>query len=130
MSAAPLRHVLLLVQGAISGLVGAEVLLLAAVERSPALLALALLTGAAALVPIAVAIGLAAGWGWARGAGVAFELLLLVSGYFNAAVLGNGDLVSVLSTLALPLALLWLLRSPARMAAWSGVGSPAGSTRS
>ncbi len=113
MRAAPLRHVLLLVQGAISGLVGVEVLLLAAVERSPVLLGLALLTGAAALVPLLVAVGLAAGWGWARGVGVAYELLLLVSGYVNAVVLRNDDLVSVVSTLVLPLALLWLLRRPA-----------------
>jgi hypothetical protein len=35
--------------------------------------------------------------------------VLLVTGYLNAAVLGNDDLVSLLVTLGLPVALLCLL---------------------
>jgi hypothetical protein len=122
-----LLHVLLLVQGALSGLVTAEALLLAAVERSPALLALAALSGAMALAPVGVAFGLAAGWGRARGVGAGYEVLLLVSGFANAIVLGNDDLVSVLFTLVLPAGLLWLLGT---MSPWSGAASRAGSTRS
>ena len=126
-----LRHVLLLVQGALSGLVTVEVVLLGVVERSPVLLGLASLSTALALIPIAVAFGLAAGSGWARGVGIGYELLLLLSGCCNMVVLRNDDLVSVLFTVGLPLTLLWLLRhGPGRMSAWSGVGSQAGSTRS
>jgi hypothetical protein len=124
---ARLRHVLLLVQGALSGLVVAEALLLAVVLHSPILLLLSGLGGGLALIPVIVAIGLALGWGWARGLGVGYELLLLVSGYVNAIVLRNQDLVSVLVTLALPALILWLL---ARMSGWSDAGSPGGSTGS
>ena len=127
MRGARLRHVLLLVQGALSGLVVAEALLLAVVLHSPILLLLSGLGGGLALIPVIVAIGLALGWGWARGLGVGYELLLLVSGYVNAIVLRNQDLVSVLVTLALPTMILWLL---ARMSGWSDVGSPGGSTGS
>jgi hypothetical protein len=123
-----LRQVLLLVQAAIAGLVAAEVLLLAAVGHSVALLGLAALTGSLALVPVAVAVGLAAGWGrsrsWARGLGVAYELLLLVSGWVDVALVGNGDLVAVLAGVALPLALLWLLRHGAERHEWVPRYSP------
>jgi hypothetical protein len=122
-----LRDVLLLVQGALSGLVAAEALLLALVQHSPVLLALAAIGGALALAPVGVAVGLAAGWRRARGLGVGYELLLLVSGSANAIVLANDDLVSVLFTLVLPAFLLWRLGT---MSAWSGAASPAGSTGS
>jgi hypothetical protein len=124
---ARLRHVLLLVQCALSGLVVAEALLLAVVLHSPILLLVTGLGGGLAVIPVIVAIGLALGCGWARGLGVGYELLLLVSGYVNAIVLRNQDLVSVLVTLALPAMILWLL---ARMAGWSDAGSPGGSTGS
>jgi hypothetical protein len=117
-------HVLLLVQGALAGLVAAEALVLAVAERSLAMLALAAVAGWLALVPIVVAAGLAVGVAWLRAVGVGYELLLLVSGLVDAVVLGNGDLVAVLVGIALPLALLWT------MARWSGTGSRAGSTRS
>ncbi len=106
----PLRHVLLLVQGALTALVAAEALLLGTVERSPVLLGLAVVAVALALLPVGVAFGLLRGWRFARGAGVAYELLLLVSGYVNATLLRNDDMVSVLVTLGLPAVLLWQLR--------------------
>ncbi len=105
-----LRHVLLLVQGALTALVAAEALLLGTVERSPVLLGLAVVAAALALLPVGVAFGLLRRWRFARGAGVAYELLLLVSGYVNATLLRNDDMVSVLVTLALPAVLLWQLR--------------------
>ena len=131
-----LRHVLLLLQGGAGILVATAALLLGAVERSPALLAIALLSGALALVPVLAAAGLWARWRWARGLAAGYELLLLVSGVLNGLVLGNNDLVSVLFTGLLPAAILWLLRrgddggDPARMSSWSGAGSPVGPTGS
>jgi hypothetical protein len=82
-SAPAVRHVLLLVQAA--------------------------LAGALAVLPAVLAFGLLRGRRRARGVAVAFELVLLVSGYLNAAVIGNDDLVSLLVTLGLPVALLCLL---------------------
>jgi hypothetical protein len=108
-SAPALRHVLLLVQAALAGLVAAETVLLGVVGRSPVLLALAALAAALAVLPVVLAFGLLRGRRRARGAAVAFELALLVSGYLNAAVIGNDDLVSLLVTLGLPVALLCLL---------------------
>ena len=112
MRTAVLRHVLLLVQGALAGLVAAETVLLALVLRNPVLLALAVLTAGLAALPVVVAFRLLRGRPRARELAVAYELLLLVSGFFNAIVLGNDDLVSVLVTLVLPALLLWLLRQP------------------
>ena len=109
MTAPPLRHVLLLVQGALTGLVATETLLLGAAERSPVLVWLAALAIALAVLPIVLAFGLLRGRRRFRGVAVGYELVLLVSGYVNAALLGNDDLVSLLVTLGLPLSLLWLL---------------------
>ena len=117
-------HVLFLVQGALAGLVAVEGLVLALAERSLAMLALAALAGTLALVPVAVTAGLLAGWGWLLPVGVAYELVLLVSGVLDAVVLGNGDLVEVLAGIVLPLVLLWT------MARWSGTARRAGSTGS
>lgn len=129
------RHVLLLVQAAAAGIVAAGTAGFGVIEHSVLLAAAGLLAAALALVPVVVALGLGFGAGWARGLGVAFELLLVISGYANAVVLGNGDLVSVLFTLVLPAALLWTLRRDDRARSpmldeWSGAGSRAGSTRS
>jgi hypothetical protein len=104
-----LRHVLLLVQSATAGLVALAPLVLALAEQSPAALLLALVTGAVACVPLVVAAGLAGGRNWARTFGFWYELLLLLSGVANLVVLSNGDLVSLLCTVGLPLALLWML---------------------
>lgn len=104
-----LRHVLLLVQGALTGLVAVETVLLGVVEHSPVLLAVAALTTTLAVLPVVLAFRLLRGRRRARGLTVAYELVLLVSGYVNAAVLGNDDLVSLLVTVALPLGLLCLL---------------------
>ena len=104
-----LRHVLLLVQGALAGLVAAETLLLSVVERNPVLMWLAAVAIALAALPVVLAFGLLRGRRRARGVAVAYELALLVSGYVNAAVLGNDDLASLLVTLALPAVMLCLL---------------------
>lgn len=115
MRPARLRHVLLLVQGALAGLVAAETLLVGVAERSPVMLWVAAVAIALAVLPVVLAFGLLRGRRRARGVAVGYELALLVSGYVNAALLGNDDLVSLLATLALPAALLWLLgRSPER----------------
>lgn len=115
MRPARLRHVLLLVQGALAGLVAAETLLVSVAERSPVMLWVAAVAIALAVLPVVLAFGLLRGRRRARGVAVGYELALLVSGYVNAALLGNDDLVSLLATLALPAALLWLLgRSPER----------------
>jgi hypothetical protein len=108
-NAPALRHVLLLVQAALAGLVAAETVLLGVVLRSPALLALAAPAGALAVLPAVLAFGMLRGRRRARGAALAYELALLVSGYVNATLLGNDDLVSLLVTLGLPVALLCLL---------------------
>jgi hypothetical protein len=105
------RHVLLLVQGALSGLVAAEALLLSVVLRNPVLMWLAAVAIALAALPVVLAFSLLRGRRRARGVAVAYELTLLVTGYVNAAVFGNDDLVSLLVTLALPAVMLWLLRS-------------------
>lgn len=110
-----LRHVLLLVQAGLCGLVAAETVLLGLVERSPALLALAAVTTALAALPVVLAFRLLRGRNWARGLAVAYELTLLVSGVLNAIVLGNDDLTSLLVTLALPLVLLCLLARYSRV---------------
>jgi hypothetical protein len=104
-----LRHVLLLVQGALCGLVAAETVLLGLVERSPALLGLAAVTAALAVLPVVLAFSLLRGRPRARALAVAYELTLLVSGALNGIVLGNDDLASLLVTVALPLVLLCLL---------------------
>jgi hypothetical protein len=101
--------VLLLVQGALAGLVAAETLLLSVVLRSPVLMWVAAVAIALAVLPVVVAFGLLRGRRRARGVAVAYELALLVTGYVNAAVFGNDDLVSLLVTLALPAVLLCLL---------------------
>jgi hypothetical protein len=107
--ATALRHVLLLVQGALAGLVAAETLLLSVVERNPVLIWLAALAIAIAVLPVVLAFGLLRGRRRARGVAVAYELTLLVTGYVNAAIFGNDDLVSLLVTLALPALMLCLL---------------------
>jgi hypothetical protein len=122
--------VLLLVQAAAAGLVTLEALLLGVALHSAALLLLALLAGGLGLVPVAVAAGLLLGWRRARALGVAYELLLLVSGVVDGLVLGNDDLVALLFGAVLPAALLWTLRRPGGVGRWPGAGSPAGSTRS
>ena len=104
-----LRHVLLLVQGALAGLVAAETVLLGVVLRNPPLLALAAIATALAVLPVVLAFRLLRGPRRGRGLAVAYELVLLVTGYLNAAVLGNDDLVSLLVTLVLPVVLLCLL---------------------
>jgi len=104
-----LRHVLLLVQGALAGLVAAETLLLSVVLRNPVLMWLAVVAIALAVLPVVLAFRLLRGGRRARGVAVAYELTLLVTGYVNAAVLGNDDLVSLLVTLVLPAAVLCLL---------------------
>jgi hypothetical protein len=102
-----LRHVLLLVQGALGGLVAAEAVLLGLVLGNPVLLALAVLSVALAALPAVLAFRLLRGRG--RAWAVAYELALLVLGYLNAAVLGNDDVASLMATLLLPAALLVLL---------------------
>lgn len=109
MRTAALRHVLLLVQGALAGLVAGETLLLSVVLRNPVLMWLAAIAIALAVLPVVLAFGLLRGRRRARGVAVAYELTLLVAGYLNAAVLGNDDLVSLLVTLALPAVALCLL---------------------
>ncbi|HYW26099.1 MAG TPA: hypothetical protein VE953_18145 [Terriglobales bacterium] len=104
-----LRHVLLLLQGALAGLVALETLVVGVALRSPLLLWLAALAIALAVVPVVLAFGLLRGRRRARGLTVAYEMTLLVSGCVNATLLGNDDLVSLLVTLALPLVVLWLL---------------------
>jgi hypothetical protein len=125
-----LGHVLLLFQAAAGGLVAVEALLLGGVLRSPVLLLLALLAAGVACVPVVVACGLLAGWGWARGLGVGYELVVLVSGAADGLVLGNDDLVALLFGAVLPAALLCLLLRRPTMSPWSGAGSPAGPTGS
>jgi hypothetical protein len=104
-----LRHVLLLVQGALAALVAVEAVLLGLGLGSPVLTAIGLLAGALAALPIVLAFRLLRGRPRARGFAVAYEALLLVSGFGNAIVLGNDDLASQLVTVVLPLALLWML---------------------
>jgi len=125
------RHVLLLTQSGVCGLVAIGALVFALASRSPEVGFLAVLSGALALLPALVAGGLGAGWGWARGLGVLYELLLLVSGVTNTLVLRNDDLVSTAVNVVLPATLLWLLlRRPPTMGTWSSAGSPAGSIKS
>jgi hypothetical protein len=104
-----LRHVLLLVQGALGGLVAAETVLLGLFAGSRALLALSVLGVALAALPVVLAFRLLRGRRRARVWAVAYELALLVLGYLNAAVLGNDDVASLMATLLLPAALLVLL---------------------
>ncbi len=125
------RHVLLLTQSGVCCLVAIGALVFALGGHSPQVGFLAVLTGVLALLPALVAAGLGAGWGWARGLGILYELLLLVSGVTDTLVLRNDDLVSTAVNVALPATLLWLLlRRPPTMGTWSSAGSPAGSTRS
>jgi hypothetical protein len=104
-----LRHVLLLVQGALGGLVAAETVLLGLVTANPPLLALSVPGIALAALPVVLAFRLLRGRRRARAWTVAYELALLVLGYLNAAVLGNDDVASLMATLLLPAALLVLL---------------------
>jgi hypothetical protein len=104
-----LRHVLLLVQGALAGLVAAETLLLSVVLRNPILMWVAAVAIGLAVLPVVLAFGLLGGRSRARGVAIAYELTLLVAGYLNAMVLGNDDVVSLLVTLALPAVMLCLL---------------------
>jgi hypothetical protein len=106
---APLRHVLLLIQGALTALVAVETLLLGAAMRSPVLLWLAAVAIALSVLPVVLAFGLLRRRRRTRGAAVAYELVLLVSGYVNAVLLGNDDLVSLLVTVGLPVLLLCVL---------------------
>jgi hypothetical protein len=92
-----------------AGLVAAETLVLSVVLRNPVLMWVAAVAIALAALPIVLAFGLLGGRRRARGVAVAYELTLLVTGYVNAAVLGNDDLVSLLVTLALPAVMLCLL---------------------
>ena len=125
------RHVLLLTQSGVCGLVAIGAFVFALGGRSPEVGFLAALSGALALLPALVAVGLGVGWRWARGSGILYELLLLVSGVTDTLVLRNDDLVSTAVNVVLPVALLWLLlRRPPTMVTWSSAGSPAGSTRS
>src|SRR5262249_56904159 len=75
-----LRHVVLLVQSAVCGLVALGASVFALAGHSPQLGLLAAVSGILALVPVVVAAGLGAGWRWARGLGIGYELLLLISG--------------------------------------------------
>lgn len=126
-----LRHVALLVQSAVCGLVALGGSVFALASHSPQLGLLAAVSGILALVPLVAAAGLGAGWGWARGLGVGYELLLLVSGVTDALVLRNDDLVAIVVNVVLPATLLWLLlRRQPTMGKWSGAESRAGSTRS
>jgi len=126
-----LRHVALLVQSAVCGLVALGVSVFALASHSPQLGLLAVVSGMLALVPVVVAAGLGAGCGWARGLGIGYELLLLMSGVTDALVLRNDDVVATVVNVVLPAALLWmLLRRQPTMGTWSGVASQAGSTRS
>lgn len=109
MNGRALRHVLLLVQGALGGLVAAETVLLGLVLGSPALLAVAVLSVGLAVLPVVLAFRLLRGRRRARGMTVAYELVLLVSGFVNVQLLGNDDLASLLVTLVLPVAVLCLL---------------------
>lgn len=126
-----LRHVLLLVQSALCGLVALGAAVFAVAGHSPQLGLLAAVSGMLALVPVLVAAGLAAGWGWARGLGIGYELLLLVSGVTDALVLRNDDIVATAVNVVFPATLIWLLlRRRPTMRTWSGAASPAGSTKS
>ena len=126
-----LRHVLLLVQSAVCGLVALGASVFAMASHSPLLGLLAAVSGILALVPVLVAAGLGAGWGWARGLGIGYELLLLVSGVTDALVLRNDDMVAVVVNVVFPATLIWLLlRRPPTMRTWSDAVSPGGSTRS
>ena len=126
-----LRHITLLVQSAVSGLVALGVSVFALAGHSPQLGLLAAVSGMLALVPVVVAAGMGAGWGWARGLGIGYELLLLMSGVTDALVLRNDDVVATVVNVVLPAALLWmLLRRQPTMGTWSGAASQGGSTRS
>ena len=125
-----LRHVLLLVQSAVCGLVALGASVFAMASHSPLLGLLAAVSGILALVPVLVAAGLGAGWGWARGLGIGYELLLLVSGVTDALVLRNDDMVATVVNVVFPATLIWLLlRRRPTMRTWSGAALPAGSTR-
>jgi len=126
-----LRHVLLLVQSAVCGLVALGTSVFALAGHSPQLGLLAAVAGMLALVPVVVAAGLCAGCGWARGLGIGYELLLLVSGVTDALVLRNDDVVATVVNVVFPAVLIWLLlRRQPTMRPWSGVASQVGSTRS
>lgn len=126
-----LRHVVLLAQSAVCGLVALGASVFALASHSPQLGLLAAVSWMLALVPLVVAAGLGAGWRWARGLGIGYELLLLVSGVADALVLRNDDVVATVVNVVLPATLLWLLlRRQPTMGTWSGAASPAGSTRS
>src|SRR5262249_13778635 len=75
-NAVSLRHVLLLLQGALGGLVTAEALVLGVVEHSLVLLVVGVVAGALSVLPVVLAFRLLRGRR-ARGLAVAFELLLL-----------------------------------------------------
>lgn len=107
-----LRHVLLLVQSALAGLVATEAVLLALVLRNPLLLLIGVLAWGLAVLVLVVAFALLKGRRWARKVAAGYQILLVVSGVVNGLVLGNDDLVSVLVTFVLPVALLWMLRRP------------------
>ena len=126
-----LRHVVLLVQSAVCGLVALGASVFALAGHSPQLGLLAAVSGILALVPVVVAAGLGAGWRWARGLGIGYELLLLISGVTDTLVLHNDDVVATVVNVLLPASLLWmLLRRQPTMGTWSGVASLGGSTRS
>ena len=105
----PLRHVLLLVQSAVCGLVAVGDFVFWLGSHAPALCLLAIVSSVLALLPVVVATGLAARWGWAIGLGITYELLLLLSGVADTFVLRNEDVVSTAVNVVLPASLLWLL---------------------
>ena len=126
-----LRHLLLLTQSAAGAVVAAGSLVLALATHSPAAMALWLVTGACALVPLLIAGGLLAGWRRMQLIGITYETLLLGSGAMDAVILQNSDLVAILVNTLLPAAIICLLfRREATMEPWSGTASPAGSTGS
>lgn len=126
-----LRHVVLLVQSAVSGLVALGASVFALASHSPQLGFLAAVSAMLALVPVVVAAGLGAGWGWARGLGIGYELLLLISGVTDTLVLHNDDVIATVVNVVLPASLLWMLmRRQPTMGTWSGAASQGGSTRS
>src|SRR5262249_59459368 len=88
-----LRHVLLLVQSAVCGLVALGASVFAMASHSPLLGLLAAVSGMLALVPVLVAVGLGAGWGWAGGLGLGWELVVWVGGVAHAlARVSGGEL--------------------------------------
>lgn len=83
-------------QSAAGALVAAGTLVLALATHGPAAMAVRLVTGASAVVPLLIATGLLAGWRRIRPLGIIYEALLLGSGAVDTVVLQNSDLVAIL----------------------------------